>query len=144
MAGEVIGINSIKTVLVEVEGVGYAISTNEAMPIIQQLINTGYVVRPYLGISYSDVNPTLVWWYKLAVEEGIIIGEVVPGYPAEEAGLKPQDVIVSFDGKEITHTGDLIQVISSCEVGQRVEIIYWRGNSKQTTYATLTESPPPP
>jgi len=144
MRGEVVGITSVKIAMVGVEAMGWAISINSAMPIITELINAGYVVRPYLGISYSDVNPTLVWWYKLAVEEGIFVAEVIPGYPADEAGLKPQDVVVSFNGKEIVSTGDLIQEISSCQIGQRVEIIYWRGDSKQTTYATLTESPPPP
>ena len=144
MQGEVVGITSVKIAMVGVEAMGWAISINSAMPIITELINAGYVVRPYLGISYSDVNPTLVWWYKLAVEEGIFVAEVIPGYPADEAGLKPKDVVVSFNGKEIVSTGDLIQEISSCQIGQRVEIIYWRGDSKKTTYATLTESPPPP
>ena len=144
MREEVVGITSVKIAMVGVEAMGWAISINSAMPIITELINAGYVVRPYLGISYSDVNPTLVWWYKLAVEEGIFVAEVIPGYPADEAGLKPKDVVVGFNGKEIVNTGDLIQEISSCQIGQRVEIIYWRGDSKKTTYATLTESPPPP
>jgi serine protease Do len=143
MAGEVIGITSAKLSAVGIEGMGYAISTKEAMPIITQLINGGHVVRPYLGISYSDVNPSLVGQYNLAATEGIFVNQVVPGYPAEKAGLKSGDVIVGFNGKEIANTGDLIQAITSCQVGQRAEIIYWRGNTKNTTAATLTESPPP-
>jgi len=143
MRGEVVGITSVKIAMVGVEAMGWAISINSAMPIITELINAGHVVRPYLGISYSDVNPYLVWQYNLAVEEGIFVTEVNPGYPADEAGLKPKDVIVGFNGKEITNTEDLIQAIGFCQIGQRVEIIYWRGNSKNTTYATLTESPPP-
>jgi len=143
MRGEVVGITSVKISMVGVEAMGWAISINSAMPIITELINAGHVVRPYLGISYTDVTPYLIWQYNLAVEEGIFVTEVPAGYPAEEAGLKAGDVIVGFNGKEIANTEDLIQEITSCEIGQRVEIIYWRGNNKYTTYATLTESPPP-
>jgi len=143
MRGEVVGITSVKISMVGVEAMGWAISIDSAMPIITQLINTGHVTRPYLGISYIDVNPYLVWQNSLAVNEGIFIIEVPTAYPAEEAGLKAGDVIVGFNGEGITNTGDLIEAIISCEIGQNVEIIYWRGNNKYTTYATLTESPPP-
>ncbi len=144
MRGEVVGITSVKIAMVGVEGMGWATSINSAMPIITELINKGYVVRPYLGISYRDVSPTLVWQYDLVVAKGIFIVEVIPGSPAaDEARLKPEDVIVGFDGKEITNTEDLMQAITSCEIGQRVEITYWRGKTKNTTYATLTGSPPP-
>lgn len=143
MRGEVIGITSVKVATVGVEGLGYAISIDSAKPIVQQLVNQGYVIRPYLGISYGDVSPTLVWRYNLAVDNGVFVAEVVPGYPADAAGLKVKDVIISFNGKEITIAEDLRQAIISCQIGQRVEIIYWRGNAKRTTYATLTECPAP-
>jgi serine protease Do len=143
MQGEVVGITSVKISMVGVEAMGWAISIDSAMPIITALINTGHVIRPYLGISYTDVTPYLIWQYNLAVNEGIFITEVPAGYPAEKAGLKAGDVIVGFNGKEIANTGDIIQEITSCQIGQRVEIVYWRGNNKYTTYATLTESPAP-
>ena len=143
MRGEVVGITSVKIAMVGVEAMGWAISINSAMPIITELINAGRVVRPYLGISYTDVNLYLVWQYNLAVAKGIFVSQVVPGKPAEEAGLEAGDVIVGFNGKEIANTEDLIQAITSCQIGQRVEIIYWRGNAQNTTYATLTASPPP-
>ncbi|MBA7715143.1 hypothetical protein ES703_124184 [subsurface metagenome] len=144
MAGEVVGITSIKIAMVGVEGMGWAISINSAIPIITQLISKGYVVRPYLGIIYRDLDLFLVLRYNLAVTEGVFVEDVVSGYPAdEEAGLEAGDVIVSFDDKEITNGNDLRLAISSCQIGQRVEIIYWRDDTKSTTYATLIESPPP-
>jgi serine protease Do len=143
MRGEVVGITSVKISMVGVEAMGWAISIDSAMPIITQLINAGHVTRPYLGIGYTDVNAYLVWQYDLAVSEGIFISEVLSGYPGEEAGLKAGDVIVRFNGEEIANTGDLVETIVSCEIGQDVEIVYWRGDNKYTTYATLTESPPP-
>jgi len=133
MAGEVVGITSVKISMVGVEGMGWAISTKVAMPIIEELINRGYVARPYLGITYRDTTPA----------KGIFIVQVISGSPAQEAGLKSEDIIVGFNGKEITNTDDLRQAITSCKVGQTVEIIFWRGNTKNTTYATLKESQPP-
>ncbi len=143
MQGEVVGITSVKISMVGVEAMGWAISINSAMPIITQLINAGHAVWPYLGISYTDVNLYLVWQHSLAVNEGIFIIEVLSDYPAEEAGLKAGDVIVGFNGEEIANTGGFIQALTACQIGQSVEIIYWRGNNKYTTSATLTESPPP-
>jgi len=142
MSGEVIGITSVKLAAVEVEGVGYAISSNTAKPIIQQLVQKGYVVRSWLGVVLYTVDQYVVLRYSLAVDKGALITEVAAPSPADEAGIKSGDVITSFDGKEITSADDLIQAIHSSEIGQRVEIIYWRGNSQTTTYAVLAESPP--
>ncbi len=143
MAGEVIGITSIKISVVGVEGMGYAISINKATPIIDQLIKNGYVVRPYLGVRLADVNPTTVWWYELAVDRGAIITHVGPDSPADKAGLQPEDVIVSVDGKEISTANELIQAIHASQIGQEVKIVFWRGDTENTTYVTLSESPAP-
>jgi serine protease Do len=142
MAGEVIGITSVKVAQEGVEGMGYAISSNIATPIIQQLVQQGYVVRPWLGVGLSNVSQWLALRYNLAVDEGAFITEVAIGSPADEAGIEPGDVIIEFDGEEITTADELIQAIHSRQIGQRVSIVYWRGNVQDTTYATLTESPP--
>ncbi len=142
MAGEVIGITSIKIAQEGVEGMGYAISSNTAIPIIQQLIQKGYVIRPWLGVGLSNVSQWLALRYNLAVDEGAFITEVALDSPADEAGIEAGDVIIEFDGEEITNADELIQAIHSRQIGQRVAIVYWRGNVKNTTYATLAESPP--
>jgi serine protease Do len=143
MAGQVIGITSVKIAEVGVEGVGYAISTNEAMPIIQQLINVGYVTRPWLGASYTDVNQYYVFRYNLAVDNGALILSVTSGSPADLAGLKAGDVITRFAGKDIAEMKDLTPAILQSQIGQKVEIIYWRGHNQRTTSATLIKSPAP-
>jgi serine protease Do len=143
MAGEVIGINSVKIAQVGVEGMGYAISTNTARPIIQQLVKKGYVVRPWLGVVLYTVDQYAILRYDLAVDKGALITEMAAPSPAAEAGIKPGDVITEFAGEEITSADDLIQAIHSSEIGQKVEIIFWRGNAQNTTYATLVERPPP-
>ena len=138
MAGEVIGINSVKRVQVEVEGVGYAISTNEAMPIIDELITTGYVVRPWLGVTVDNAGR-----YNLAVDKGALIVNMASSSPADKAGLRAGDVVTKFEDQEITEVNELIRAIHSSQVGQTVEITFWRDETKNTTYATLIESSPP-
>lgn len=143
MRGEVIGITSVKIGAVGVEGMGYAISTKIAMPIIKELIQKGYLVRPWLGIVVRDIDQFLVLVYNLAVNKGAFVTQVDPNSPAAKAGLKPGDVIVSFGDKEINNSQEVVQAIHSTQIGQRVKITFWRGNSKNTTEATLIESPPP-
>jgi len=143
MAGEVIGITSIKIAATGVEGMGYAISINTAMPIIKELVQKGYVVRPWLDEGFVTVNPYIAFKYSLAVDKGAFVTTTTPGSPADKAGIKPGDVITSFDDKEITTADELNQAIYSSRIEQKVKITYWRGNNKNTTYATLTESPPP-
>lgn len=143
MAGEVIGITSVKIAQVGVEGVGYAISTNEAMPIIEDLITSGYVIRPWLGVSLYDVDQFVVQRYNLAVDKGALVVSVGSGSPADKAGIKAGDVVTRFEDQKITDLGELIRAIHSSQVGQRVAITFWRGETENTTYATLAESPPP-
>ena len=121
---------------------GYAISSNTAQPIIQQLVQQGYVIRPWLGVGLYTVDQYAIMNYDLAVDKGALITEVVAGSPADEAGLEAGDVITGFEGEEITSADDLIQAIHSHEIGQEVEINFWRGESQNTTQATLVERPP--
>ncbi len=144
MAGEVIGITSAKIATIGVEGMGYAISTETTMPIIQQLINNGYVVRPWLGVGLYTVDQIAIAQYDLSVDRGALILQVVPGSPADQAGLREGDVIVSFAGQEIANVEELTRAIHSTEIGETVEIIYQRGDSRNTTTITPTESPPSP
>ena len=143
MAGEVIGITSAKLSAVGIEGIGYAISTNEAMSIIQQLINTGYVIRPWLGVSLYAVDQFVVQRYDLAISKGAFIVYVAPGSPADKAGLKTGDVITKFTDQEIADVNDLLRAIRSAQIGQTVAITFWRGETENTANATLIESPPP-
>ena len=142
LAGEVIGITSAKLSAVGIEGMGYAISSNAAMPIIQALISDGYVVRPWMGVVLETVNQVTAMFNRLDVDQGVLIKQMVPGSPADLAGLKPGDVIVSMDDKEVNTAQELIREIHSSQIGQSVKITYWRGDSKETTFATFIERPP--
>jgi serine protease Do len=139
MAGEVIGITSVKIVASAVEGIGYAISSNEAKPIIEDLIRYGRVTYPWLGVSVSTVTPLLAASENLSVDRGALIAEIIADSPAEVAGLRVGDVIIRFGGKEISNIADLVQAIRISEIGEDVEIVFVRGEDTKTTSARLVE-----
>lgn len=143
LAGEVIGITSVKMAAVGVEGMGYAISGNSAKPIIEDLIHQSYVIRPWLGVGLRTVDSFVAATNNLSVTEGAFIVEVAASSPAEAGGLRQGDVIIAFDDKNITNSDDLIQAIHDCQIGQTVEITFVRGEDTETTSAQLQESPPP-
>jgi serine protease Do len=141
MSGEVIGITSVKIVASAVEGIGYAISSNEAKPIILDLIRYGHVTYPWLGVLVRTVTPSLAASENLSVDKGTLIVEVSADSPAEEAGLKANDVIIRFGDKEISDAADLVQATRSSKIGEEVEIIFVRGEDIKTTSARLVERP---
>jgi len=143
MAGEVIGITSVKMSALGIEGMGYAISINSAEPIISELIHQGYIIRPWLGVGLYTVTPDLAARYRFSVNKGALIVELTPGSPADNAGLEEDDIIIQFDNQEITNVDDLIQVIHDSQIGQRVEIVFVRGEETKTAWVILEESPPP-
>jgi serine protease Do len=141
MAGQVVGITSAKISAVGVEGMGYAISTQEAAPIIQQLINSGRVVSAWLGVSLANVDQFAILRYNLAVDKGALVVDVIAGGPAEKAGIRAGDVITTFAGQDITDRSGLTRAIRASQVGQTVSITYWRGQSQNTASATLAQTP---
>lgn len=141
LAGEVIGINSIKVAQVGVEGMGYAISTQQAIPIINSLITTGYVTRPWLGVSLYTVDQTAIRQLRLSVSKGVLVTQVVSNGPSGLAGIRQYDVITKIDGKDVSSRDDLIKLIRNYQVGQTVEVTYWRNNTESKTSVILSEAP---
>jgi serine protease Do len=143
LKGEVIGITSAKIASVGVEGMGYAISMNTALPIIEQLVNQGYVIRPYIGVGLYTVDQLAVAQLNLAVSEGVLITEVTANGPADQAGLKQYDVIVSIGGTKVTTVAEFMKILFSSTIGQPLEIKYWRGSQEYTTKVIPIETPKP-
>lgn len=141
MSGEVIGITSVKIVAFEVEGMGYAISSDVAKPIIQDLIRYGRVTYPWLGVKVRTVSHLLAAARDLSVDRGALIEEVVADSPAEAGGLRVGDIIIRFGDQEVSNVADLIQAIRSSEIGEEVEIVFVRGKDTKTTSARLVERP---
>jgi len=143
MSGEVIGITSVKIVASEVEGVGFAISSDEAKPIILDLIRDGRVTYPWLGVGLSTVNPLLAAAMNLSVDRGALIVTLVADSPADTAGLREDDIVIRFGDNEISDVADLVQAIRASEIGEEVEIVFVRGEDIKTTSARLVERPTP-
>ena len=141
LQGEVVGINTAKITAIDVSGVGFAVSADTARPVIEELIEKGYVSRPYLGVSLVTVTSVIARSYDLATEEGAMVYHVVTGTPAEQAGLKANDVITYVDGEKVTTADDVVLAIRAHEIGDRIEINYLRGTRETTTSATLVERP---
>ena len=137
-AGQVVGINV--AIASNAENIGFAISTDTAIPVVQSLIAEGKVVRPWLGVAVTTVTSTIQQYYNLAVNAGVLITSVTSGGPADKAGLRAGDVITKRGDEDISTTEDLISAIGSHQIGDQVEIVYYRGNVQQVTTATLEES----
>jgi serine protease Do len=141
MSGEVIGITSVKIVASDVEGMGFAISSDKAKPIIEDLIRYGHVTYPLLGVKVEPVTPLLAASENLSVDRGALIVEVDDSSPAEAAGLREGDIIIRFGGKQIDDVANLVQAIRNSEIGEEVEIVFVRGQDTKTTSARLIERP---
>jgi len=141
MKAEVIGITSAKVAAVGVEGLGYAISSKTAVPIIEQLITQGFIVRPWLGVTLYTVDQYVAMINRLPVDKGVVVAYVRPGSPAAEAGLQELDVITQFKGKDVTTAEELINAIHDSNIGDEVSITFIRGNITKTTTARLIQSP---
>jgi serine protease Do len=140
MAGQVVGINT--AIASSAENIGFAISTDTIIPVVQSLITEGKVVRPWLGVQMMTVTSTVKYYYNLSVDKGALITRVTSGSPADKAGLRAGDVITDIDNGDISTAEDLSSAIGSHQIGDQVKIVYCRG-SKQglVAYATLEESP---
>lgn len=138
-AGNVIGVNT--AIAGEAQNIGFAIAITPARNILDQLIRTGEVIRPFLGVEMAQVTPALAAAENLPVEEGALIAEVVDGSPAARAGLRVDDVITEIDGAKISDTNDVGDVMGTRMPGDEIEITVARGSGTETFEATLEEKP---
>ncbi len=141
MSGQVVGINT--AIAAGGENIGFAISTDSAIPVVNDLIREQNVPTAWLGVSILTVTPAIRDQYELAVDSGALVAEVVSGSPADKAGLMGGDVVVEFGGVEIATNDDLVAAIQSRDPGDTVHIAYWRENARMDTEATLVQRPAP-
>lgn len=141
LKGELVGINSIKISQVGVEGMGYAISIEEAKPVIDQLIQNGYVIRPYLGVDLYTVDQFVILRFDLPINKGAFVTNVASGSPADKAGIAPGDVIIAINDKELSSAEELTALIHSFDIGQQIEITFYHNKTIKNVTATLTKAP---
>ena len=140
MNGELIGINAaIISGSRSNSGVGFAIPSNIVTKVKADLISKGYVVRSFLGIYMQDINEEIYEAMDLDSMQGAIIGEIVSGSPAEEAGLEASDIIIGFENKTINNGSELKNLISNTKPGSKVKLNILRSGNKKDIYVVLKE-----
>ncbi|MCX7725770.1 MAG: DegQ family serine endoprotease [Chitinispirillaceae bacterium] len=138
--GELIGINTmIYSRTGGYMGIGFAIPINMARRIMEDLIYEGKVSRGWLGVMIQDLDPATREALKLDPKiKGVLIGDVFKDQPAEKAGIKRGDIVISVDGKVVSNTNELRNEIASIKPGKKVPIKILRDGKEQTVYVTLT------
>jgi serine protease Do len=144
LAGEVVAIN---TLIVRstgtgtvAEGLGFAIPINTARVISEQLIQNGFVSRPYLGISYQPISPRVAAVYRLPVQYGVYITDIYANSPASQAGLRIGDIITAIDNTNLDDTHEYLNILFQYSAGDPVNLTVNRSGKTIQVQVTLGES----
>jgi serine protease DegQ len=142
-AGQVIGINVayIPPQQTGAVAIGFAIPTTTVIPVVEQLLETGQVRHAFLGVAGRAVTPAIAENFALGVDQGVLVQDVEPGTPAQEAGLQPGDVLVEFDGEQLSRVEDLLTLLRRHAPGDEVEIVLVREGARSEVTVVLAERP---
>jgi serine protease Do len=133
--GKVIGINT--AIIANAQGLGFAIPINLAKWVANQILKYGKVIRGWLGVVVQDLTPPVA--EALNLDHGVIVLKVLPGSPAEQAGLQPGDIILEVNGKPVKNATDLQFQIMKIKPGTEIPIVVLRGNKKLILKAKIGE-----
>ncbi|MCG8551875.1 MAG: Do family serine endopeptidase [Desulfobacterales bacterium] len=139
MDGEVVGINT--AIIKSGQGIGFAIPSDLATSIIDQLKDSKRVSRGWLGVSIQDVSTEMGEYYKLNPDEGVYVAKAYEDNPAYEAGIRQGDVIISVEGVKISSSRDLTMTIANLRVGSKVDVDVIRQGKNKTFTVKLGERP---
>jgi serine protease Do len=140
--GEVIGINTaIFSPSGGNVGIGFAIPSNLAVPVIESLKTEGRVKRGWLGVRIQTVTEEIAESLGLEEDVGALVASVTPDGPAEQAQIEPGDVILEFDRKPIDRMRGLPRIVAETPIGKEVEVVVWRRGERTTVAVTLGELP---
>lgn len=142
--GEVIGVNSMKLVKDEIEGMGFAIPIEIVKTELEKLEKGQKISRPIIGVSIVDANNTYALYYNQITldenyETGVVIAGIEKGYPASSSGLKKGDVIVEINNTKIKNSAHFRYVLYKYEIGDAVTIKYYRDGKIKEVKVKLTE-----
>ena len=137
MKGEVVGINT--AIIASGQGIGFAIPVNLAKGVIEQLKQSGEVTRGWLGVAIQDLSEELAEYYGIKDKNGVLVAEVFPGDPADEAGIKPNDIILEVNNKGVKTGRDLTTMIANTGVGKLVKIKLLRNGAEKTVEVRIAK-----
>jgi serine protease Do len=142
MAGELVGINTaILSRTGGSQGIGFAIPSNMAKPILDSLVQNGKVVRGWLGVGIQDLTSDLARAFDLGSNDGVLVSDVAAGSPAEKAGLRRGDVVQRVDGQTVGSSAQLRNLIASRAPGAKVRVELLRGGKAMSFDVSLGEAP---
>jgi S1-C subfamily serine protease len=141
LEGRVIGLNT--AMIPFAQGVGFAIPSDTIKRIIEQISMHGRVIRPWLGVSGLDVNPSIARRYGLSVESGVLLAEVMRDSPAHASGLREGDIIVGIGESRVERMKSLVAALSGFSIGDRVTMSFVRAGSTYEVDIRLAEMPVP-
>jgi S1-C subfamily serine protease len=146
LSGQVIGINTLVAGQaepgVQAQGIGFAISIATAKPIADQLVSTGQVVHPFIGIQYVPLNPAIATQLRIPTStQGVVIGAVQTGSPADQAGLQARDVITAVDGQPLASDTALAEAVNAHKPGDTLSFSVLRQGQQSTVQVTLGTLP---
>jgi Do/DeqQ family serine protease len=139
LRGRVLGINTM--IIGHGSGIGFAIPSEIAQRVAQQLIESGAVKRAWLGVSFQEITPELAAHFGGGMDGGALVNSVVPQGPADRAGLQPGDVITAIGDQQIREGGDLLRIILRHSVGDRLTLDVRRGNETSKIVVRAGERP---
>ena len=139
LRGEVIGINT--AIDSRGQGIGFAINIESAQPIITQLVQSGRVIRPALGVRVATMTPNIAGQLRIPMTPGVVIANVQANGPAAKAGLKATDIVTKLDNAKVATLQELMTVLEKKRPGDRVDVTYLRNQQEQKVTITLDELP---
>ena len=139
MQGEVVGINTM--IIARGQGIGFAIPIDMAKGIVNQLKTSGEVTRGWLGVTIQDLKGDLADYYGLKGKTGVLVASVVPGDPADQAGIKPKDVITDVNGQAVNTSRDLTSLAANLGVGDKAQVTILRNGKSKTLEVQIGKRP---
>ncbi len=135
LSGNVVGINT--AVMSSGNGIGFAVPINLARGVIEQLQETGEVIRGWLGVATQEITPEMAEYCSVSDRGGLFVTEVFDGGPAAAAGIRPRDVIISVDGAAVASPRELTRIVAGIPVGSTARIDTVRGHEKHVFDVTI-------
>ena len=145
LAGQVVGVNTLGIQRnadgSPAQGLFFAVPSNQVRQVVAELIANGRVVYPYLGVGYAPLSAQVIAQFDLQADRGVFVTEVERGGPADQANIRPEDVILAVDDRPINAENTFIEVLSAFRPGDDVTLTLQRGDRRIETETTLDERP---
>lgn len=142
MKGEVVGITNAKyssssSSEASIDNIGFAIPIDSVRNLVSSLIEKGYIVKPYIGVTVGDLGKE---YADFGIPEGAVIKSVVEDSPADKAGIRENDIVTSFNGEKIGSSNDLVKAVTACGKGDKAEVEVYRSGKTEKLTITIDES----